>query len=161
MSDPTSNDARSVPPLPAPLVEPPSPDVAAAEDATPLPGAHRGGFQRLPTAPLDVTTQVAPPEPGSAEHAAVTAEWLMPTPRPSRGLAGWALGFAIAGLLVSLVVGWGFPLGLVGLILAIVALRRPFESRAVAVWTIVLSGVSFLYSAGWLWWAATQANLFG
>lgn len=158
MSDPTAARPDRVPP---PVVEPPSPDVVAANDATPLPGVHRGGFQRLPTAPLDVTTQVAPPEPGSAEHSAATAEWLRPAPRTARGAAGWALGFAIVGLLVSLVVGWGFPLGLVAVILAVVALRRPFESRSAAVWAITLGGVSILYSGGWLWWAATQANLFG
>lgn len=146
---------------PRPIVEPPSPDVETGRDATPLPGVHRGGFQRLPTAPLEVTTQTAPPEPGSPEHAASTAGWLMPDPDPSRGLAGWALGFAIAGLVTSLFVGWGFPLGVVGVVTAIVALRRPVESRSLATWAIVLGAVSVLYSAGWLLWAASLANLFG
>jgi hypothetical protein len=42
-----------------------------------------------------------------------------------------------------------------------VALRRPVESRQVAVWALVIGIVSVLYSAGWLWWAASRANLFG
>jgi hypothetical protein len=86
----------------------------------------------------------------------------MPTPAPPRrGLANWALAFSIAGLLVSLFVGWGFPIGLVGIVSAILALRRPLESRAVAVWALVLGVVSVIYSAGWLLYAASLANLFG
>jgi hypothetical protein len=76
-------------------------------------------------------------------------------------MAAWALVFAIAALLVSTLVGWGFPIGFVAIITAIVALRRPLESRAVAVWALVLGVVSVLYSAGWLLYAATQMNVLG
>lgn len=144
-----------------PAVEPPSPDVVAAREAAAMPGSHRGGFQRLPTAPLNVTTQSAPAEPGTPEDAATTAGWRMPDADPSRGLAGWALAFSIGGLIMSLFVGWGFPVGLVGVVTAIVALRRPVESRAAATWALVLGLVSILYSAGWLLWAASLANLLG
>ena len=137
-----------------PMVDAPSPDVEIAADATPLPGVHRGGFARWPTAPIDVTTRVAPLD----DDAPV--EWSYPQPA-AHGLAGWALAFSIAGLAVSLVVGWGFPIGLVGAITAIVALRRPLESRQVGVWALVLGIVSVLYSGGWLLWAASRANLFG
>lgn len=138
---------------PEPIVDAPSPDVDVAADTSSLPGAHRGGFQRWPTAPVPVTTQSAP---------TLDAPLVWAPPEPvSRGLAGWALTFSIAGLLVSLVVGWGFPIGLVGAITAIVALRRPLESRQVAVWALALGIVSVLYSAGWLWFAASRANLFG
>ena len=44
---------------------------------------------------------------------------------------------------------------------AIAALRRPWESRSLAVWALCLSLVSVIYSAGWLWWASTQGPLFG
>ena len=143
-------------------VEPPSPDVALADEASPLPGAHRGGFQRLPTAPVSVTTETAPAEPGTADAEEPVLQWLMPeSPAPHRGLAAWALAFSIGGLLVSMFVGWGFPIGLVGVVSAILALRRPLESRAVAVWALVLGIVSVLYSAGWLVFAASRANLFG
>ena len=64
-------------------------------------------------------------------------------------------------IMFSLFVGWGFPIGLVGVVSAILALRRPLESRAVAVWALVLGLVSVLYSAGWLLFAASRANLFG
>ena len=69
--------------------------------------------------------------------------------------------FGILGLAVSFLVGWGFLIGLVGAGLAIAALRRPWESRQLAVWALCLSLVSVVYSAGWLWWASTQGPLFG
>lgn len=145
----------------APTVEAPSPDIDLAQDASPLPGAHRGGFQRLPTAPVPLTVETAPAEPGG-EFTPDDTQW----PRAeqsafSRGLAGWALAFAVIGLLVSMFVGWGFPIGLVAVVSAIIALRRPLENRAVAVWAIALGGLSILYSAGWLVFAALRANLFG
>lgn len=168
----TAEDAASAPPLPqttaeaaasapprapaAPAVEPPSADVAPVEAESAIPGKHRGGFQRWPTEPvgvvpistapdLDAPVQWAPVEPAT----------------PTRGLAGWALGFAIAALIISMFVGWGFPIGLVAIVTAIMALRRPLESRAVAVWAIVLGAVSLLYSAGWLWFAASRTDLLG
>ncbi|MCH6231788.1 hypothetical protein MK786_13640 [Microbacterium sp. CFH 31415] len=156
---PPAPQVPPAPPAPQPAVEPPSPDVSLADEASPLPGAHRGGFLRLPTAPVDVTSQSAPPEPGTEEPA---AQWLMPpTDPPHRGFAGWALASSIAGLVVSLFVGWGFPIGLVGVVTAILALRRPLESRPVAIWALVLGVVSILYSAGWLFYAAAQASIIG
>lgn len=71
------------------------------------------------------------------------------------------LGFAIVGLIASFVVGWAFPLGIVGLVCGVRSLRRGTESRAVAVWAIALAVLSVLYSVGWLVWAAFQAGLFG
>ncbi len=85
----------------------------------------------------------------------------MPDVPPPRRLAGWALAFSVVGLAVSLFVGWGFPIGLVGLVTAVIALRRRFESRSAAVWALVLGAVSVLYSAGWLLWAASRTNLVG
>jgi hypothetical protein len=121
-----------------------------------LPGKHRGGFERWPTAPVGIT----PTE--SAPDLVAPLLWAPAEPTvPQRGMAAWALVFAIAALLVSTLVGWGFPIGFVAIITAIVALRRPIESRAVAVWALVLGVVSVLYSAGWLLYAATQMNLLG
>ena len=122
-----------------------------------MPGAHQGGFSRLPTAPVAVAA-TTPAEPGADEQR---VEWRMPEASVRRGLAAWALAFSIAGLIVSLFVGWGFPIGLVGAVAAIVALRRPLESRSIAVWALVLGLVSVLYSAGWLLWAASRTNLSG
>jgi hypothetical protein len=158
---PEAHGAAMPPPPPAPIIEPPTPDVSPTHEPSPIPGAHRGGFQRLPTGPVDVTIQSAPAEPGT-EDTPMSAQWHLDEPSPlSRGLAGWGLAFAIAGLAISLFVGWGFPIGIVAVITAIVALRRPVESRAVAVWAIALGTVSILYSAGWLLFAAGQADLLG
>lgn len=84
-----------------------------------------------------------------------------PPPEVLPRSAPWALTFAVLGLIVSMLVGWGFLIGLVGAVLAIMAIRRPWESRAVAVWALCLSLLSLAYSAGWLWWASTQGPLFG
>lgn len=152
-----------IPPAVSAVVEPPSPDVALADEASPLPGAHRGGFHRLPTAPVGITEQIAPREPGteSGPTPTVTAQWLMASPAPPRrGLAAWALVFALLGLVVSLFVGFGFPLGLVAIVAGLLALRRALESTALAWWAIGLGALSLVYSAGWLYFAATQTNLF-
>ncbi len=160
---PETSAADAATGVPAPAVEPPSPDVALADETSPLPGAHRGGFRRLPTAPVAVMSQSAPAEPGTEDdEPPATAQWLMPpTEGPQRGLGAWALAFAIAGLAVSLFVGWGFPIGIVAVVSAILALRRPLESRAVGVWALSLGVVSILYSAGWLLFAAYRAPFIG
>lgn len=137
-----------------------SPEVAPVAAESGLPGAHRGGFARLPTAPVELTSQ-----PGSAwtdEATEPAVLWAPREPVPARrGLAAWALGSSIVGLVVSFFVGWGFPVGLVGVVAAIMALRRPVESRGVAVWALVLGILSVVYSAGWLLFAARSASLFG
>ncbi|GAA1469976.1 hypothetical protein [Microbacterium thalassium] len=137
------------------MTGPTSADVDSRADTSRLPGQHRGGFSRLPTAPVDVTVRTGP-EPDTATNWAQT-----PQAGPQRGLAGWALMFAVLGLAVSMFVGWGFPIGLVGVASGILALRRPTENRALAGWAVVLGTASLIYSAGWLWFAASQANLFG
>ena len=158
-SAPDAHPGAALAPPVVPAVEPVSPDVDVAAEASPLPGAHRGGFSRLPTAPVAVTVQTAPAEPGS-EYA--PEAWAPADPSSlQQGLSAWALGFAILGLIVSLFVGWGFPIGLVAVVVAIVALRRPVESRAIAIWALVIGTVSILYSAGWLLYAGREMNLFG
>lgn len=146
---PAAPDATP-PVLRRPVVDVPTEDVAVVGDAARLPGEHRGGFQRAMTEPVPITQPV---------HTEV--RWAPPPPAPLPRSAGWAMTFAILGLLVSFLVGWGFLIGLVGAGFAIVALRRPWERRGVALWALCLSLLSLVYSAGWLWWASTQANLFG
>ena len=107
--DPTRVEPSSSRQRGSAAVERPSPDVALADEATPLPGVHRGGFLRLPTAPVAVTTESAPAEPGADGPGADRAVARCPAAAPHRGLGGWALAFSIAGLLVSLFVGLGLP----------------------------------------------------
>ncbi|KAA9108502.1 hypothetical protein F6B43_09990 [Microbacterium rhizomatis] len=143
-------DLSPAPRLDPPLLDSPSADVEAAAQTSVLPGEHRGGFSRLFTAPVGVAEQ-AHVDPDEQE------EWeTVEPPRLYRGIAGWALACSIVALITSLFVGWGFPVGVMGVIAGIVSLRRPVESRAVAIWAVVLGSVSVLYSAGWLVWAAIQ-----
>jgi hypothetical protein len=143
------------PPVPVvPALVRPSTDVAPVPAASRIPGAPAPGYGRLPTAPV-ATAAYGPSENDTGEWTAVEPV----APRPVVG--PWALGLAIVALAASLVVGWMLPLGLVAIIVAIVALRRPVERRGVGVWALVLGAVSVLYSAGWLLWAAWRAGLIG
>lgn len=136
-----------------PGVEPPSEDVAPAEEPPPLPGEHRGGFERELTEPVGILEPVVVgPE--------VEVRWAPPEPVLPRS-GGWALLFGILGLVLSLLVGWGFPIGITGVVLAILALRRPWDRRGFALWGLGLSLLSLVYSAGWLLWASSQGPLFG
>jgi hypothetical protein len=123
-----------------------------------LPGEHRGGFTRPPTAPIEMpTTQSGPAEDLSEDlsEELVEVRWAphsLESSGPSRGVAAWALSFAVAGLAVSFFVGWGLPLGIVAVILSIVALRRRSESSTVGGWALALGILSSLYSVGWILW---------
>ncbi len=139
MSDPDpSTDAA--PPLTRPAAPPR------------LPGAPRTSFTQPPTAPVDVPPATSgPAEDGTAD----ASDWTPLVPaRPQRGLAAWALAASILGLAASLVVGWAFPVAVVGAVTAVIALRRPLEPRGVAVWALALAAVALVYSAGWLVYAA-------
>jgi hypothetical protein len=143
---------------------PPTPEVTLGGGpvaAPGVPGTPRATFDRLPTAPVPEQAATGPAQDGSADDGLVPG-WMEPgRAAPRSGVAAWALVSSVLGLAMSLFVGWGFPIGLIGVVTGIVALRRPIESRAVAWWAIALGVVSVLYSTGWLMWAATQTNLFG
>ncbi len=150
--DGSPQNAEPTPDITKPPFDPS--DLAPTTDAAPLPGAHRGGFSRALTGPVSVMFESAPIEAGTEDGIDYTpAEWVEPPPRVR--FAPMALTFAIAGLLVSLLVGWGFLLGLIAIGAGAVALRRR-ESRGMAIWAISLAGLSILYSAGWLLFAASQ-----
>jgi hypothetical protein len=147
-------DLPPAPPVPriAPLIEAPSDDVAAVPAASGVPGAVRDGYHHLPTAP--VVTATSGPVDGE------TVEWEPnPTPAPRAVVGPWALALAVIALASSVFVGWMLPVALAAVITALVALRRPAESRGVAVWSLVLGVVATLYSAGWLVWAIPQLSL--
>jgi hypothetical protein len=139
----------SAPPrLQPPVIEAPSEDVVAAPASSRIPGAARDGYSQLPTAPVIAFAE------GPVEGESVA--WEPPPPRRRASVGPWALGLSIVALAASIFVGWMLPLGLAGIVTAIVALRRPRESRAVGVWALVLGVVSVLYSVGWLVWAIPQ-----
>lgn len=135
-------------------------------DALPVAAPHPDARSAEPT--LEMRTAVADelaaeatgelvfvePEPEPDPESGPAVAWgPSPTRTHARGLAGVALGLSVVGLAASLFVGWAFPIGIVAIIIAIVALRRPVESRPVAWWAIALATVSVIYSVGWLWWA--------
>ncbi len=138
-----------------PEVEAPSDDIVVAPANAGLPGEHRGGFQRELTQPTPITQPVRTDQAPRPE-----LRWA-PAPQPLPTSGGWALGLSVVALALSLVVGWAFPLGLASALLAVLALRRPWESRAVAVWALALAALSLVYSALWLVWAAHVAGLLG
>lgn len=86
--------------------------------------------------------------------------WAPPTPRRAVPLGGWALAVAIVGLVVSLVVGWGFPVGIIAIITAIAALRRPGDRRGAAGWALALGILSLVYSGIWIAVAVNSGPLF-
>ncbi len=86
--------------------------------------------------------------------------WAPPAPRRPLVLGGWALAVAIIGLLVSLVVGWGFPVGIIAIITAIAALRRPGDRRRAAGWALALGILSIIYSGIWIAVALNSGTLF-
>jgi hypothetical protein len=117
--------------------------------------------------------RVEPPHPeveqlvasGPADTAGMpAAQWAphddVPVDDNSR-LAPWALVAAIVALIASWFVGWGIPLAIIAVVAAIMSLRRPVESRAIATWALVLGLAATIFSLGWLIWAAMQLERMG
>lgn len=103
--------------------------------------------ERLPTAQLE--------RAAFGEHV---LPWSPPAPVVPPSVVPWALAVAIIALLVSLFVGLLLPLGVIGLVMSIISLRRAHDSRRVASWALGLSVVSIVFSAGWLFWALPQLS---
>ncbi len=143
-----------------PRLDAPSPEVERPAGATRLPGARRDGYTKLPTGPVGIEpVLISGPDPdavGTWEPSDVEVVEEDPT-----RLAPWALLAAVVALVASFFVGWGIPVAIVAIIAAIMSLRRPLESRSIAVWALVLGIIAALYSAGWLVWAAVQLEMIG
>ena len=161
MSDlPGAPEARRPPP-PAARIEPPSDEVVHPAGAARIPGARRDGYTKLPTGPVGIEPVVAS---GPDIDAPDETEWEPSTgaiPIDDTRLAPWALLAAIVALGTSFFVGWGIPVAVVAVIAAIMSLRRPVESRAVARWALVLGLCATVYSLGWLVWAGMQFERLG
>jgi len=160
------SDESLLPPATPPRVEPPRPEVARPEGAARIPGAPRTGYTKLPTGPVGVEpVVVSGPDPDAVGAPAatweptgtVTTEIIEDTTR----LAPWALLASIVALIASFFVGWGVPVAIVAVIAAIMSLRRPVESRAIAGWALALGLCATVYSLGWLVWAGMQFERLG
>ncbi len=146
------------PDMGGPRVEAPSAEVERPEGAVAIPGTSRG-YDRMPTAPVPVERASAP----DAEQFAA-GNWDPAAPAEHTDdarLAPWALFAAIVALATSMFVGWGIPVAIVAVIAAIMSLRRPIESRSMAIWALVLGLFATLFSTGWLIWAAMQFEMLG
>jgi hypothetical protein len=138
-------------------IEPASPDVVVPSSTAGLPGAHRGGFATPPTAPVELA-QLVPVE-APREFVPTTGTATLPVATSASWNPGtYALLFAITGLTASFVVGWLFPLAIIGVVFAVIALRRPSQRRRGA-WALALALLALIYSAGWLVYAAFQAGI--
>ncbi len=155
-----ASEAPGAPAPAAPTASPLAPSSAGEAHTTPparLPGAPRSGYRTL-TGPLELADPVliGPAEPGTGEP-----DWEPTATAPldaadATRLAPWALFAALSALLASFFVAWALPVAIIAVIVSIVALRRPVESRATARWALVLGITAFFYSAGWLIWAAMR-----
>ncbi|UYO96333.1 hypothetical protein OED01_12070 [Microbacterium sp. M28] len=142
-----------------PQLEGASPDVERPAGSARLPGARREGYTKLPTGPVGIEPVVV-----SGPDADAVGSWEPSTTDPiedNTRLAPWALLAAVVALIASFFVGWGIPVAIVAVIAAIMSLRRPLESRPIAIWALVLGIIATLYSGGWLVWAAMQPGTFG
>ncbi|WP_255305107.1 hypothetical protein [Microbacterium sp. 3J1] len=164
-SDPSGAERASLggSAMPRPSVEPPSAEVEHPAGAARLPGARRERYTKLPTGPVGIEPVVATGPDVDARGRGT--EW---EPTLDQGvavddtrLAPWALTAAIVALASSFFVGWGIPIAIVAVIAAIMSLRRPVESRAIARWALVLGLCATVYSLGWLVWAGMQFERLG
>lgn len=135
-----------------PRMEGQTPEVRRPEGST-LPGAPKG-YGISPTAPVPFPLTNSDPQTVAADWEPSTAP--VATPVDDARLAPWALLAAVVALVTSMFVGWGIPVAIVAVIAAIMSLRRPMESRAMALWALVLGLCATLFSAGWLIWAIMQ-----
>jgi hypothetical protein len=161
MSDtPAAPDAKGQP-TPSARIERPSDEVEHPAGAARLPGARREGYTKLPTGPVGIEPVVVS---GPDIDAPDETEWEPTTDAAAiddTRLAPWALLAAIVALGASFFVGWGIPVAVVAVIAAIMSLRRPVESRAIARWALVLGLCATVYSLGWLVWAGMQFEKLG
>lgn len=102
-----------------------------------------------------------PPQQGGSPYGASQPPWpsagsvaFTPSTGAPTGAAVTALVLAILGALVGLAIGWGFPLSVVALVLALRARATSGSSRTLSTWSIVLVVVSALASIAWLVYSA-------
>ncbi|WP_341956694.1 hypothetical protein [Microbacterium sp. LWH13-1.2] len=161
---PHGGDPASVPDpaLARPRIEEPSGEVEHPAGSARIPGARRDGYTKLPTGPVGIEPVVV--SGPVADDIGHDAEWQPSTADAAvddTRLAPWALMAAIVALVASFFVGWGVPIAVVAVIAAIMSLRRPVESRAIARWALVLGLCATVYSLGWLVWAGMQFERLG
>ena len=155
---PTRRSAQAARPAP-PVPSPPADDVDASGAGLLAPKPAAAAVTAADPAPAVADTEIAD-RPTATLHIEPPLAWAPPAPRRPPSLGGWALAVAVIGLLLSFVVGWGFPVGIIAVITAASALRRPVRGRAVAAWALALGILSLLYSGLWIASALSRGPLF-
>lgn len=114
-------------------------------EASPFVAPSNPGF-----APPPQGTSATVPGPTPAPWPGVGTVPFTPHRRSASRTAVVGLVLSAVGALIGLAVGWGFPLSIIGLVLAVRARREPGPSRSLGRWSIVLAVVSGLASVAWL-----------
>lgn len=103
-------------------------------------GDHATYLQTVPTAVYQ-----APSQGGYAAYQQAQAA----APAVGTGRSTWSLITGLVGLVISIFVGWGFPLSIASIALGIVARRREPLGRGRALTGIVTGIVGLVCSVGW------------
>lgn len=103
-------------------------------------GDHATYLQTVPTAVYQAPSQGGYPSYQQAQAAAT------PT---GTGRSTWSLVLGLIGLVISIFVGWGFPLSITAIVIGFIARRREPLARGRALTGIVTGFVGLLCSAGW------------
>lgn len=104
-------------------------------------GDHATYLQTVPTAVYQ-----APSQGGYAAYQQAQAA----APAIGTGRSTWSLITGLVGLVISIFVGWGFPLSIAAIALGLVARRREPQGRGRALTGIVTGIVGLVCSVGWL-----------
>lgn len=123
--------------------QPNHPQYGASPSAPPAgwQGDHATYLQTVPTAVYQ-----APSQGGYAAYQQAQAA----APAVGTGRSTWSLITGLVGLVVSIFVGWGFPLSIAAIALGLVARRREPQGRGRALTGIVTGIVGLVCSVGWL-----------
>lgn len=83
-----------------------------------------------------------------------TASYVEPEVQPVP-IAGFTFVASFLAMVLACFVAWALPLALIVLLMALIAVRRPYENRVFAWWALVMALIATTYSTVWLIWVLT------